>query len=267
MTAIPKEFSHLRSYYNCGKTIEDISPTVSIVFYHVFIDYCKDILPTLNSQECNDFVEQFSGSLPIFPEDGPDEVRFVADELYEVLAEKYLSGKVYLKMPSHFYYCSMLYSIISGVVPEIREKRCRHVAARLLKWLKTTKAFEKVEKSIRKKHKLAKKEAPKPVETTSEEPLPVPEEPLSVLEPVHIVPEPIPETLNQPPILPLDYNKEDLINYFSYYGIPLPKSVAVPHNQKSDVMRYLDLGLNCLKLGNRDQGKVFLSLALSSWYK
>lgn len=131
---VPSELKRYAKYHYAAESISNYNPTASQVLRHVFSDYCTDeILPLTASPDVHQFLETYKQSLDPFPCDGPAEMRYFANDLYNSLLVALQSGKISLELPDQFWLCSTIYSVIDGEEAEIREQMCRYAAVSLKK--------------------------------------------------------------------------------------------------------------------------------------
>jgi hypothetical protein len=132
----PPEFERFAKFYYAACAIMDYSPIAGHVLRHVFHDHVGEILPKVTSQQAKQFAESYERHLAPFPNDGVDELRYFAGELYEVLKGNLRAGKISPDIADQYYLCSTIYSVLEGDDCIARERKCRHVACRLNRLLK-----------------------------------------------------------------------------------------------------------------------------------
>ena len=138
-------------------------------------------------------------------------------------------------MAHHFYICGILYSIINGKIPEIREIRCKFVSGRLYSLIKKCRNFVLNKKKIENENLLI----------NSNENLLI--------------------NFNENlPIISNEFNLNKIINYFNFYKIPIIKSIP-KIILKEEIQKNLEFGYSCLKLGDKEQSLVFFKNALKNW--
>ena len=259
MIQIPDQFRENASYFYAARALETINKPTAAVLYHVFADRCKEILESNDSPELESFLEIFTKQLPPFPPNGPSEVRFVAGELYGALLEKLQEGKINSHMPEQFILCSKLYSILDGENCVLRETRCRVIAAQLqvlFRNLKQKKEEEEAKKAAEEEARLkaeaANAKQTMPARSKSEKIIP------------H---ENILTQYSDPPQLQQGYDQNHIIHYLMATGYNPHETKAPKFNEnlRGAIQKYLDLGVSCLKRGDKEMGLEFLQKAKAVW--
>ena len=279
MIHIPDEFRENASYFYAGRALEPVNKITSIVLYHVFADSCKEIIENNNSPELKKFVDAFVEKLPPFPVNGPDEVRFVADELYGALQEKLQAGKINSHMCEQFALCSKLYSILDSDLAIIRENKCKYIAARLqvlfrdLERQKEEKERKEREERERIEKEKQEKEA-KNMINENDESLIVDEinaqqkgKELHLGAKRMMTSNDIPRIPPSQPTFNNGYDPKHVREYLSSIGIDSTKTKAPQYNEniKNVIQKYLDLGTSCIKRGDKEMALEFLQKARKTW--
>ena len=284
MIQIPDEFREIASYFYAGRSLEPVNKVSAIVLYHVFADNCKEIVEVNKSPKLQEFIDIFVSKLPPFPLNGPDEVRFVAGELYGALHEKIQEGKLNSNMPEQFALCSKLYSILDGDFAVIRESKCKFIASKLQVLFRDleNKKKEQERKEREKQELLEKKRQEKEAKQLEKENKKAP------IQPVSFDDSPISKdakteipsikqrtmTSNDLPQIPTSqpqfyngYDPQHVRNYLGSIGIDTNKVKAPPYNDnlKNVIQKYLDLGTSCIKRGDTDMALEFLQKPKKTW--
>lgn len=244
MSNIPQEFSSCSKYQVVSETVYPYNRIVSLVFSHIFLDSCVNILSTTRSPEAFQFVDEYQKGLPPFPVDGPSETMCFADDLFESLMNKMRAGKITTKMPNQLWLCSTLYSVLEGEEAEKKEVICKVAAAKMRRMLNegSVKTLNKLKNGLRLKLKVGTNNQ---ASSTVDE---------------HAKGKP---DLNN---ILMNYNENDVMEYLLYLGVSIPNtSPQLKQICKPGVQMNLDLCMSFLGRGDKKGALTYLQAAQRIW--
>lgn len=222
-----------------SQVFSKINKSVSLVMLHTFMDFCLEKFNYQQNPEIKDYLQNLAEKCGDFPEDGAQETRNLADDMFSRLTIQFQTGDITKDMPQQYLLCSLLYSVLEGAEAIERQNSCLYASLKIHEIQRTGQSRPHNTQPT----KQPQREPAKVEKTNSKLKLKMPEK------------------------RPYVYNRDTAIQYLAKQGIQLPTNVKYPEDFEDIILRDISHGANCLEVGDKERALKFFKKARKAWQK